>query len=60
MCILHLSDRANWKYTQRELDAVELFVSRMAPDNLLGSVFVRWAPSNPYMQSQRGGLGPDV
>uniref|UniRef100_A0A7N4P1F2 Alpha/beta hydrolase domain-containing protein 17C n=1 Tax=Sarcophilus harrisii TaxID=9305 RepID=A0A7N4P1F2_SARHA len=45
---LHLSERADWQYSQRELDAVEVFFSRTARDNRLGCMFVRCAPSSRY------------
>lgn len=48
VCSLHLSERADWQYTQRELDAVEVFFSRTARDNRLGCMFVRCAPSSRY------------
>lgn len=47
-CSLHLSERADWQYSQRELDAVEVFFSRTARDNRLGCMFVRCAPSSRY------------
>ncbi|XP_027945236.1 alpha/beta hydrolase domain-containing protein 17C [Eumetopias jubatus] len=39
---------ADWQYSQRELDAVEVFFSRTARDNRLGCMFVRCAPSSRY------------
>ncbi|PKU38996.1 aryl hydrocarbon receptor nuclear translocator 2 isoform x1 [Limosa lapponica baueri] len=45
---LHLSERADWQYSQRELDAVEVFFSRTARDNRLGCMFVRCAPTGRY------------
>ncbi|XP_036211367.1 alpha/beta hydrolase domain-containing protein 17C isoform X4 [Myotis myotis] len=47
-CSLHLSERADWQYSQRELDAVEVFFSRTARDNRLGCMFVRCAPAGRY------------
>ncbi|XP_030353648.1 alpha/beta hydrolase domain-containing protein 17C isoform X1 [Strigops habroptila] len=47
-CSLHLSERADWQYSQRELDAVEVFFSRTARDNRLGCMFVRCAPTGRY------------
>ncbi|XP_070809480.1 alpha/beta hydrolase domain-containing protein 17C isoform X2 [Pituophis catenifer annectens] len=47
-CSLHLTERADWQYSQRELDAVEVFFSRTARDNRLGCMFVRCAPSSRY------------
>ncbi|XP_046508740.1 alpha/beta hydrolase domain-containing protein 17C [Equus quagga] len=41
-------ERADWQYSQRELDAVEVFFSRTARDNRLGCMFVRCAPSSRY------------
>ncbi|XP_025071028.1 alpha/beta hydrolase domain-containing protein 17C [Alligator sinensis] len=39
---------ADWQYSQRELDAVEVFFSRTARDNHLGCMFVRCAPAGRY------------
>ncbi|XP_005301762.2 alpha/beta hydrolase domain-containing protein 17C [Chrysemys picta bellii] len=47
-CSLHLSERADWQYSQRELDAVEVFFSRTSRDNRLGCMFVRCAPASRY------------
>lgn len=47
-CSLRLSERADWQYSQRELDAVEVFFSRTARDNRLGCMFVRCAPAGRY------------
>ncbi|KAK1798557.1 hypothetical protein P4O66_006852 [Electrophorus voltai] len=47
-CALHLSERADWQYSQRELDAVEVFTTRTGRGNRLGCMFVRCAPSSRY------------
>ncbi|XP_037367329.1 alpha/beta hydrolase domain-containing protein 17C [Talpa occidentalis] len=47
-CSLRLSARADWQYSQRELDAVEVFFSRTARRNRLGCMFVRCAPAGRY------------
>ncbi|XP_036293501.1 alpha/beta hydrolase domain-containing protein 17C isoform X2 [Pipistrellus kuhlii] len=47
-CSLHLSERADWQFSQRELDAVEVFFWRTARRNRLGCMFVRCAPAGRY------------
>ncbi|XP_074480879.1 alpha/beta hydrolase domain-containing protein 17C [Sebastes fasciatus] len=45
---LHLSERADWQYSQRELDAVEMFSTRSSRGNRVGCMFVRCAPNSRY------------
>ncbi|XP_063781881.1 alpha/beta hydrolase domain-containing protein 17C isoform X2 [Pseudophryne corroboree] len=47
-CSLHLSERADWQYSQRELDAVEVFRWRTERGSCLGCMFVRCAPGSRY------------
>ncbi|CAB1455836.1 unnamed protein product [Pleuronectes platessa] len=45
---LHLTERADWQYSQRELDAVEVFSTRSSRGNRVGCMFVRCAPNSRY------------
>ncbi|XP_069028993.1 alpha/beta hydrolase domain-containing protein 17C [Embiotoca jacksoni] len=45
---LHLNERADWQYSQRELDAVEVFTTRSSRGNRVGCMFVRCAPNSRY------------
>uniref|UniRef100_UPI00398F3C0A alpha/beta hydrolase domain-containing protein 17C isoform X1 n=1 Tax=Pristiophorus japonicus TaxID=55135 RepID=UPI00398F3C0A len=45
---LHLTERADWQYTQRELDSLEVFFARTARGSRLGCMFVRCAPDSRY------------
>lgn len=45
---LHLTERADWQYSQRELDAVEVFNTRTSRGNRVGCMFVRCAPNSRY------------
>ncbi|KAG1971488.1 alpha/beta hydrolase domain-containing protein 17C [Pimephales promelas] len=45
---LHLTERADWQYSQRELDAVEVLVTRTSRGNRVGCMFVRCAPNSRY------------
>lgn len=45
---LHLSERADWQYSQRELDAVEMFITRSSRRNRVSCMFVRCAPNSRY------------
>ncbi|KAG7482028.1 hypothetical protein JOB18_011133 [Solea senegalensis] len=45
---LHLTERADWQYSQRELDAVEVFTTRSTRGNRIGCMFVRCAPNSRY------------
>ncbi|XP_060640917.2 alpha/beta hydrolase domain-containing protein 17A [Anolis sagrei] len=41
---LHLSDRADFQYTQRELDTMEVFLTKSSRGNRVGCMYVRCAP----------------
>ncbi|XP_019715530.1 alpha/beta hydrolase domain-containing protein 17C [Hippocampus comes] len=45
---LHLTERADWQYSQRELDAVEVFSTRSTRGNRVQTMFVRCAPNSRY------------
>ncbi|XP_007905387.1 alpha/beta hydrolase domain-containing protein 17C [Callorhinchus milii] len=45
---LHLSERADWQYSQRELDALEVFFTRTGRGSRLCCMFVRCAPASKY------------
>uniref|UniRef100_UPI0037E83F5F alpha/beta hydrolase domain-containing protein 17C n=1 Tax=Semicossyphus pulcher TaxID=241346 RepID=UPI0037E83F5F len=45
---LHLTERADWQYSQRELDAVEVISTRSSRGNRVGCMFVRCAPNSRY------------
>ncbi|XP_028999722.1 alpha/beta hydrolase domain-containing protein 17C isoform X1 [Betta splendens] len=45
---LRLTERADWQYSQRELDAVEVFSTRSSRGNRIGCMFVRCAPNGRY------------
>ncbi|MGH0181991.1 UNVERIFIED_CONTAM: hypothetical protein FKN15_008393 [Acipenser sinensis] len=45
---LNLNERADWQYSQRELDAVEVFHTRTSRGNRVGCMFVRCAPNSRY------------
>lgn len=45
---LRLTERADWQYSQRELDAVEVFSTRSSRGNRVGCMFVRCAPNGRY------------
>ncbi|XP_004568740.1 alpha/beta hydrolase domain-containing protein 17C isoform X2 [Maylandia zebra] len=45
---LHLTERADWQYSQRELDAVEVFTTRSSRGNRVACMFVRCAPNSRY------------
>ncbi|XP_072134513.1 alpha/beta hydrolase domain-containing protein 17C isoform X3 [Mobula birostris] len=45
---LHLSERADWQYTQRELDSLEVFFTRTSRGTRIGCMFVRCAPNSRY------------
>ncbi|XP_046341169.1 alpha/beta hydrolase domain-containing protein 17B-like [Haliotis rubra] len=42
---LHLKDRAEWQYTQRELDCIEVFMTRTARGNQISCMFARCSPN---------------
>ncbi|NWX42111.1 AB17C protein, partial [Steatornis caripensis] len=41
---LHLKDRADFQYLQRELDNIEVFVTKSSRGNRIGCMYVRCAP----------------
>ncbi|XP_077988775.1 alpha/beta hydrolase domain-containing protein 17B-like [Glandiceps talaboti] len=43
---LHLTERAEWQYSQRELDAIEVFQTRTKKGNRIACIFVRCS-TNP-------------
>lgn len=45
---LQLGQRADWQYSQRELDSVEVFSTRSSRGNRIGCMFVRCAPNSRY------------
>ncbi|KAK3562379.1 hypothetical protein QTP86_033517 [Hemibagrus guttatus] len=47
-CSLRLTERADWQYSQRELDAVEVFGTRTTRGNRVLCMFVRCAPGSRY------------
>ncbi|KAK0154584.1 Alpha/beta hydrolase domain-containing protein 17A [Merluccius polli] len=42
---LHLMERAEFQYSQRELDTTEVFVTRSARGNKVGCMYIRCAPN---------------
>lgn len=42
---LHLTERAEFQYSQRELDATEVFFSRSSRGNRVGCMYIRCAPT---------------
>lgn len=42
---LHLSERAEFQYSQRELDGTEVFLTRSSRGNKVGCMYIRCAPS---------------
>lgn len=42
---LHLTERAEFQYSQRELDATEVFFTRSSRGNRVGCMYIRCAPS---------------
>ncbi|XP_037530691.1 alpha/beta hydrolase domain-containing protein 17A [Nematolebias whitei] len=42
---LHLTERAEFQYSQRELDTMEVFVTRSSRGNRVGCMYIRCAPS---------------
>ncbi|KAA0718627.1 Protein ABHD17A [Triplophysa tibetana] len=45
---LHLSERAEFQYSQRELDATEVFLTHSSRGNKVGCMYIRCAPSARY------------
>lgn len=42
---LHLSERAEFQYSQRELDGTEVFLTNSSRGNKVGCMYIRCAPS---------------
>ncbi|XP_018964624.1 alpha/beta hydrolase domain-containing protein 17A [Cyprinus carpio] len=42
---LHLTERAEFQYSQRDLDATEVFLTRSSRGNRVGCMYIRCAPS---------------
>lgn len=42
---LHLTERAEFQYSQRELDLTEVFLTRSSRGNRVGCMYIRCAPS---------------
>lgn len=42
---LHLSERAEFQYSQRELDGTEVFLTHSSRGNKVGCMYIRCAPS---------------
>lgn len=42
---LNLTDRAEWQYTQRELDNIEVFYTRTTRNNRIGCMHIRTSPN---------------
>uniref|UniRef100_A0A8C2TDA6 palmitoyl-protein hydrolase n=2 Tax=Coturnix japonica TaxID=93934 RepID=A0A8C2TDA6_COTJA len=45
---LHLKDRADFQYSQRELDNIEVFVTKSSRGNRIGCMYVRCVPGARY------------
>uniref|UniRef100_A0A673J3I3 Protein ABHD17A n=1 Tax=Sinocyclocheilus rhinocerous TaxID=307959 RepID=A0A673J3I3_9TELE len=45
---LHLTERAEFQYSQRELDATEVFLTRSSRGNRVGCMYIRCAPSASF------------
>ncbi|XP_057707367.1 alpha/beta hydrolase domain-containing protein 17C [Corythoichthys intestinalis] len=45
---LRLGERADWQYSQRELDVVEVFSTRSSRGNRVQTMYVRCAPNSRY------------
>lgn len=45
---LHLTEKAEWQYTQRELDVIEVFMTRTSRGNRIACMFVRCCPNARY------------
>uniref|UniRef100_A0A3Q2DS48 Abhydrolase domain containing 17A, depalmitoylase n=1 Tax=Cyprinodon variegatus TaxID=28743 RepID=A0A3Q2DS48_CYPVA len=44
-CKLHLTERAEFQYTQRELDTIEVSLTRSSRGNKVGCMYIRCAPN---------------
>jgi pimeloyl-ACP methyl ester carboxylesterase len=45
---LHLTERAEWQYSQRELDCIEVFYTRTSKGNRIACMFAKCAPNAKY------------
>ncbi|KAI1882966.1 hypothetical protein AGOR_G00240320 [Albula goreensis] len=45
---LHLTERAEFQYSQRELDGTEVFLTRSSRGNKVGCMYIRCAPNARY------------
>ncbi|XP_054756278.1 alpha/beta hydrolase domain-containing protein 17B-like [Lytechinus pictus] len=45
---LHLTDRAEWQFSDRELESIEVFYTRNKRGNRIACMFVRCAPNPKY------------
>uniref|UniRef100_A0A4W5Q5F9 Abhydrolase domain containing 17A, depalmitoylase n=1 Tax=Hucho hucho TaxID=62062 RepID=A0A4W5Q5F9_9TELE len=45
---LHLTERAEFQYSQRELDATEVFFTRSSRGNQVGCMYIRCAPTASF------------
>uniref|UniRef100_A0A3P9AQ20 Abhydrolase domain containing 17Ab n=1 Tax=Esox lucius TaxID=8010 RepID=A0A3P9AQ20_ESOLU len=45
---LHLTERAEFQYAQRELDATEVFLTRSSRGNKVGCMYIRCAPNASF------------
>uniref|UniRef100_A0A8C2FS70 Abhydrolase domain containing 17Ab n=1 Tax=Cyprinus carpio TaxID=7962 RepID=A0A8C2FS70_CYPCA len=45
---LHLTERAEFQYSQRDLDATEVFLTRSSRGNRVGCMYIRCAPSASF------------
>lgn len=41
---LHLTDRADFQYAQRELDTIEVFLTKSSRGNRVGCMYIRCVP----------------
>ncbi|MEQ2160097.1 hypothetical protein GOODEAATRI_029990, partial [Goodea atripinnis] len=42
---LHMTERAEYQYSQRELDTIEVFFTRSSRGNRVGCMYIRCAPN---------------
>ncbi|XP_072245790.1 alpha/beta hydrolase domain-containing protein 17A [Leuresthes tenuis] len=45
---LHLTERAEFQYSQRELDTIEVFLTRSSRGNRVGCMYIRCAPNSRF------------
>ncbi|GCC34592.1 alpha/beta hydrolase domain-containing protein 17C [Chiloscyllium punctatum] len=48
LCSLHLSERADWQFSERELELLEVFFVRSGRGNRLACMFARCVPDSRY------------